>query len=166
MSKKIIIKDLKTGEEKIFNSQSAGAEWMNSVSGLKLHASNICRSLSYKAPIGKKRFLCKECQDQDIQKKPKPPRTKHKKRKNGWEFWQFKESPNVIVAETIFNWYDEERLEDYRFDLRPFKVFIHYELEKNLKHHTRLELYKKFDDGTLFEDKITALREIIDRVIM
>lgn len=165
MSKKVIVTDLQTGKEKICNTQTEAAEWINSIAGLKLNPSNILWGLQYQVPIGRKRFKVEKLLKED-QKKVTPPKTKHRKKDaSGWEYWQYNFAPSVLIAETKTDFYDEDRFEEYRTKMKKYGCKIVYEEEKCKRHYTRMEIYKKFDDvDMLFEDKIDALQEILSQV--
>lgn len=163
MSKKVKIKDLETDKEYMFNTQTEAADWINSIIGGKLKPANILYSIQYGVPVGKKRFKCEKVDEVKVAL----PKTKHlKKDASGWEFWQYKLSPSVVLAETKVDYYDEEKFEAMRYKLRKCNCHLHYEEEKFKKHSTRIEVYKKYDDpDMLFEDKVADIKRIIHNTI-
>ena len=93
--------------------------------------------------------------------------TYHKK-VGTWDFWQYKFAPTVIVAEKKIKWYDEDKLLDLAEDLRAEEGVRSYwekgqRLERYAKHHTSLELYKRYPEDIPFKEKMKDMQRIIEK---
>lgn len=93
--------------------------------------------------------------------------TYHKK-VGTWDFWQYKFAPTVILAETKIKWYDEDKLLDLSDELWAEEGVRAYwdkgqQLDKYIKHHTPLELYKRYPKDTHFKDKMQDMQRIIEK---
>lgn len=93
--------------------------------------------------------------------------TYHKK-VGTWDFWQYKFAPTVILAEKKIKWYDEDKLLDLAEDLREEEGISTYwekgsRLDKYVKHHTPLELYKRYQEDIPFKEKMQDMQRIIEK---
>lgn len=87
-----------------------------------------------------------------------------------WVFSQYDISSNILIAEVKLPWYDEERLEDIKEELRKkgCRVFViladsDTKYYKRRKNSTRLEIYKKYDEKN-FKEKIADFQELIKNI--
>lgn len=84
-----------------------------------------------------------------------------------WLFYEYNISPNILIAEVKLPWYDEERLEYIKNELRKngCRVFINLtdtdnQILKRKRNSTHVEIYKKYDKKN-FEEKIADFQELI-----
>lgn len=85
-----------------------------------------------------------------------------------WLFYEYNISSNILIAEVKLPWYDEERLEYIKNELRKngCRVFINLtdadnQLLKRKRNSTHLEIYKKYDEKN-FKEKIADFQELIN----
>lgn len=96
------------------------------------------------------------------------PRTTTKtKKENGWEYRSYYFCPQVIYAEKIVPWRDEERLWDLKTRLRRDGYFFSWNDEepktgKCEKKTTRIEVYMKVQKDLPFKKKMEQIKQIID----
>ena len=84
-----------------------------------------------------------------------------------WLFYEYNISSNILIAEVKLPWYDEERLEYIKNELRKngCRVFINLteadnQILKRKRNSTHLEIYKKYDKKN-FKEKIADFQELI-----
>lgn len=87
-----------------------------------------------------------------------------------WLFSQYDISSNILIAEVKLPWYDEERLEGIKEELRKkgCRVFViladcETQYYKRKKKSTRLEIYKKYDEKN-FKEKVADFQELIKNI--
>ena len=87
-----------------------------------------------------------------------------------WLFSQYDISSDILIAEVKLPWYDEERLEDIKGELRMngCRVFVNLadsdnQYYKRRKKFTHLEIYKKYDKKN-FKEKIADFQELIKNI--
>ena len=87
-----------------------------------------------------------------------------------WLFYEYNISPNILIAEVKLPWYDEERLEYIKNELRKneCRVFINLadadnQLLKRKRNSTHLEIYKKYDEKN-FKEKVSDFQELIKNI--
>lgn len=91
-----------------------------------------------------------------------------KVRKGNWLFQMFLKSPNVIIGETKIDGYNEDWLAmiEEELRLRKYRVFIdrtdNSKYAKDKK-KTRIEVYRKFNDGN-FKDNIPVMLSVLEEV--
>ena len=96
------------------------------------------------------------------------PRTTTKtKKEDGWEYRSYYFCPQVIYAEKIMPWRDEERLWDLKTSLRRDGYFLSWNDEepktgKCEKKTTRIEVYMKVQKDLPFQKKMEQIKQIID----
>ena len=85
-----------------------------------------------------------------------------------WLFYEYNISSNILIAEVKLPWYDEERLEYIKNELRKngCRVFINLtdadnQLLKRKRNSTHLEIYKKYVEKN-FKEKIADFQELIN----
>lgn len=162
MSKKLKLIDVDTREERIFNTRTDAARWINEKMGLRLQACNILYGITNHTSIAKHRYIPVEVAEEPVEVKPKPI-TRHET-KGDWEFWQFDITPSVIVAEKHIDYYNEDIFDLLHRRFRRKGCHFVYEVEKYKKNGTRIEIYKKYDKEVPFEDKMDDLLDIIDNI--
>ena len=86
-----------------------------------------------------------------------------------WEYSQFSGAPTVVIAETKMRWYDEESLEDMKYELSQqlCRVFINTTEEGDRyakrRKTVRIEIYKEYPTTSL-EEKVAELKDVIKNV--
>lgn len=156
----ITLKDMDTGEILVFYTFQQATEHINKVTGLHILPSTVYNAMKKCGTIAKKRFVtCVEL-DKDI---PLPDRTVVE---DGWIFTQFGISETVLACEKKLKWYDEERMEEITKQLRKYRCRVFWDMQSEYwkREKTRVEIYKKFPQGVLLEDKILEMKEIIKNV--
>lgn len=87
----------------------------------------------------------------------------------GFEYWQYRFSSTVLIAEKRLKWYDVERFRDLQADLKKNEKVRFYWHEASETSHsytkksTKIELYKKYPEDTDFKDKVDDMKRIIDK---
>lgn len=150
--------DNATGEILEFNTLQKACDYINSVTGGKLGPSQLYNTFQRCGTVAKKRFSC-------ICNQGKEPDMVYKE--DGWDYEQYEVSSTVIVAEKKLKWYDEDRMERITGYLKRNKCKVFWDFGGDYgydRSNTRVEVYKRFEPGTLFKNKVSVLQSIIKNI--
>ena len=159
------VKDLRTGNIGFFNKQGDALKWIRKLSKKETSLATISTSIKHNRPIYK-RFEVSIMPKEKAEKEAKP--MTHTKKVEGWDFWQGELTPTVLVAERRLKYYDNDRfgaISEVLNDLGYLTYFDTFKGENTGKKRTkaRVEIYRKFDEGVSFEEKINAFLKMIDQ---
>ena len=93
---------------------------------------------------------------------------KHLKKKP-WEYLTYQFAPNIITATRNVPWYDEERFEEIRKNLKEKNITFFYDPSTNKKNNhkkqsTMIEVYAKYPKEMPFKEKVEALEKVMENV--
>jgi hypothetical protein len=97
------------------------------------------------------------------------PQTKTKiKKENGWTFTSYWFCPQVIYAEKVLNWRDEERLWELKKRMRRDGYLLSWNDEENKtgiceKKTTRIEVYMRVNKDLPIMEKVEKIKQVIER---
>lgn len=162
---KVRLRDTETGEVLVFRTLQETAAYCSKVTGENITLAKVHHALVKGGGLAKGRFGGISYVNEETPTTIATPPTKNETIKD-WLFTQFEISPTVLVAEKKLDWYDEELFDDYKSELheRGCKVFWDYAQPESKRHHTRIEVYKKFPEQVKFNDKIQILKGILKDV--
>lgn len=155
----INLRDQVTGEILEFRTLQSACDYVNSITGGNLGPGQLYTAIKRCGSVAKKRFRCLcDCETE--------PDMVYKD--GGWDYEQYEVSPTVIVAEKKLKWYDEDRMERITEQLREERCRVWWDLAGDyygaVRNNTRVEVYKRFEPGTPFKNKVSVLQSIIKNI--
>lgn len=156
--------DTRTGEEGVFRTLTEAGEWIRTVLGKGAYPGTLCNCIN-DGRLYKKRFKLERIEE--ARKEPSGEK-EHRTRRDGWSFFQFPYSKDVICAEKKLKYYDRRKFERVRQKLSNYGCVCYFdttqdESEEMKRKKSRVEIYRLLKD-TPFEDKVNAMLELAGMV--
>ena len=180
----VSVKDLTTNITKTFNTLTKATDYVSELLNKKVQPAILRQSATlYKKPY-LNRFVISYDNNPIVTKSAKTDNCNKFSKIKGWNINQFKKSNAVIEMDKVYKLYDEpffEEIEQLVKSTFPKSDFTYKQTDseaehnkqrwnkvlKELRNHTRIYVFVKLDNSTLFKDKLKqtqSLRDNIDKM--